>query len=168
MQRSLSRKQKRDWDLRYGVDRPGTLVLTGEKSQLAGGRRRQACQSLLTALGVGRHSWNSKLLLERLVSGKHRPQQLSERRGKCSTPSDANGVDYSEFLEVARLLEAASRGWAGAGVQPHLLLELPGQRTTVPPFSWVLWAGPDPALGGRKDAWMAHFQKQADVLEASG
>lgn len=72
------------------------------ESQLAGGRRRQACQSLMTALGVGRHSWHSKTLFERLVSGKHRPQQLSKEESGLM-PSDANRVDYPELLEVARL-----------------------------------------------------------------
>lgn len=33
-------------------------------------------------------------------------------------PGDANGVDYSEFLEVARLLEAASQGWQGLESSP--------------------------------------------------
>lgn len=116
------------------VGKPGTLLLAGGKSQLARDRRRQACQSLMTALGVGRHSWHSEPLFERLVSGKHRPQQLSEEESGLM-PSDANGVDYSEVLEVARLLEAASLGSAGAGVQPHLLLEHRDQKAIAPHFS---------------------------------
>lgn len=86
------------------------------------------------ALGVGRHSWHSEPLFERLVSGKHRPQQLSEEESGLM-PSDANGVDYSEFLEMVRILEAASLGSAGAGVQPHLLLEHRDQKAIVPHFS---------------------------------
>lgn len=86
------------------MGRPGTLVLAGEKSQLAGGRRRQACQSRLTALGVGRPSWHSKLLLERLVSGKHRPQQLSEGE---SVP----------VMQMGLIIQSSWR-WPGSWRQP--------------------------------------------------